>query len=217
MFLAHYAVGLAAKRLAPQVSLGTLFLAAQFADLLWPILVMLGVEAFAVAPGNTTFTPLAFTHYPYSHSLLALAGWGVLFATAHGLARRVGMAASVMLAALVVSHWGLDALSHRPDMPLAFGDSPKVGLEVWRSLPLTLALEFAFLAVGVGVYARMTRARDRKGAWLLWGLVAFLVVISLANAFGPPPPSIAAVTWSAQALWLIVAWGYWIDRHRALR
>jgi hypothetical protein len=83
MLLGHYALALGAKRIAPMMSLGTLFLACQFADLLWPTLVILGYEVVAIDPGNTLVTPLNFVSYPYSHSLVGLSGWAALFALAY--------------------------------------------------------------------------------------------------------------------------------------
>lgn len=217
MFLGHFAVAFAAKRAAPRVSLGTLFLAAQLADLAWPTLVLLGIERFEVRPGITAVTPLDFIHYPYSHSLAALLLWAVALGVGYVFVRKGGRGSVGVLAALVVSHWVLDFASHRPDLPIAPGIAARVGLGLWHSLPATLAVEAALFAAGIAIYVRCTRALDRAGAWALAGLVAFLSVIYLASLFGPPPPSVAAVAWSAQAIWLLVAWGYWIDRHRGER
>jgi hypothetical protein len=75
MFIGHFAIGFAAKRAAPVVSLGTLFLACQLADLVWPTLVLAGVERFEIRPGITVVTPFDFVHYPWSHSLVALLGY----------------------------------------------------------------------------------------------------------------------------------------------
>ena len=215
MFIGHFAVALAAKRAAPAVSLGTLFLACQLADLLWPILVLAGVEHFAIAPGITAVTPLDFQSYPYSHSLLMLAIWGAVVAVAYRAIRRAANPTVLLvLAGLVVSHWVLDVISHRPDMPISIGSDAKVGLELWASKPATIVVELLMLGVGLMLYARATRPTDRTGSWALYGLVIFLLVINVGNMFGPPPPSVAVVAWSANAVWLIVAWGYWIDRHR---
>lgn len=213
MFLGHFALGLAAKRVAPAVSLGTLFLAAQFADLLWPNLVLLGVERVAIRPGVTAVTPLEFISYPYSHSLLALVLWGSLFGIAYWLASR-SVAAALMVGAVVVSHWFFDLIAHRPDLPLTFAGDARVGLELWRSVPATLVVELALLAAGSAVYARFTRPRDAVGKWGLAGVIVLLVTIQLGAVFGPPAPSVAAVAWSAQAVWLLVVLGYWVDRHR---
>lgn len=215
MFIGHFAVSFAAKRIAPALSLGTLFLAAQLADLLWPTFVLIGVESLEISPGATAVTPLNFISYPYSHSLVALTLWGALMAVLHGAYRRNAAHASLVLG-IVLSHWVLDAISHRPDMPVGFG-ATKVGLGLWYSVPATLAVEGAMFLAAVAVYVSATRPRDRTGAIGLWALVIALVVIYAGNVFGPPPPSVAAVTWSAQAMWLLVAWAYWIDRHRAPR
>lgn len=214
MFIGHFAVALAAKRAAPEVSLGTLFLAAQLADLAWPTLVLLGQESFVIRPGITAVTPLDFTRYPYSHSLVGMAGWGLLLATAFFVVRRSVKGAAILFA-VVLSHWLLDFASHRPDLQLTLAGVERYGLGLWKSRVATLAVEGSLFAACVWLYARSTRPRDRTGRWSFIGLVAFLVLVYVANVFGPPPPSIAAVAWSAQAIWLLVAWGYWIDRHRA--
>src|SRR5215469_8828004 len=140
MFIGHYALGLASKPLAPRVSLGTLFLACQWADLLWPALVMAGVESFSIRPGITAVTPLDFEHYPYSHSLLALLLWGVLFGLIYGAVTRASLRSALVVGALVPSHWVLDVIVHRPDLPLAPGASSRLGLGLWNSVPLTLAV-----------------------------------------------------------------------------
>ncbi len=216
MFIGHYAVAFAAKKAVPAVSLGTLFLAVQLADLVWPVLVLAGVERFEIRPGITAFTPLDFVHYPYSHSLVALAAWGTALGVGYAIARKSGPRPAIVLAALVLSHWLLDFITHRPDMPLSIGDSPKAGLGLWNSIPATVAVEGILFAACVWMYARATLAIDRAGKWALWSLVAFLGVVYVANFMGPPPPSVMAVAWSAHALWLVVAWGYWIDRHRRM-
>ena len=122
MFIGHFGVGLAAKPLAPKTSLGTLFLAAQFIDLLWPTLLILGIEQVRIDPGNTAVTPLDFERYPVSHSLLAVIGWAVLIAVAYQLLRRYPRGA-IVLGILVVSHWLLDLVVHRPDLPLYPGSA----------------------------------------------------------------------------------------------
>jgi len=213
MFLGHFGVALAGKRVAPRASLGTLVLAAQLADGLWPIFVLLGLEHVNIVPGITRVSPLDFTRYPYSHSLLADIGWAALFAVVYGTWRRDWRTAW-WLAALVLSHWVLDALSHRPDVPLWPG-APKVGAGLWNSLPATLAVEFALFALGLWLYLRATRARDRLSAWLLGAFVAVLAGLYLASVFGPPPPDARTLALSGLAGWLFVPWAWWIDRHRA--
>jgi hypothetical protein len=217
MFIGHFAVAFAAKKAAPAVSLGSLFLACQLADLVWPTLVLAGVERVEVRPGITVVTPLDFVHYPWSHSLIALLVWGAAFGLAYKLLRRSAGTAPLVLGALVVSHWVLDFVSHRPDMPLTWTGPERLGLGLWNSLPATLAVEMLLFALGVVIYQRSTAPKDRTGTLAFAGLVAFLLIVYLASLFGPPPPSAAAVAWSAQAMWLLVAWGYWIDRHRLPR
>jgi hypothetical protein len=215
VFIGHFAVAFAAKRAVPEVSLGTLFLAAQLADLVWPTLVLLGFEQFAIRPGITAVTPLDFTRYPYSHSLLGMAAWGALLGLVYLVPPRRPRAA-LLLFLVVLSHWFLDFVTHRPDLPLVIAGAERYGLGLWHSRIGTLLVEGSLFAIGVWIYARATRALDRIGRWALIVLIAFLVLVYLGNVFGPPPPSVGAVVWSAQAIWLLVAWGYWIDRHRTM-
>jgi hypothetical protein len=213
VFIGHFAVGLSAKRLAPDVSLGTLFVAAQLADLVWPTLVLAGIESFSIRPGITAVTPLDFTRYPYSHSLVGMALWGLGLGIVYFTIKRRALAALVLFM-VVLTHWLLDFVSHRPDLPLTLTGAERFGLGLWHSRIATLAVEGLFFAACLWIYVRATRPVDAAGRWWLVALVAFLVVVYLANIFGPPPPSVAAVAWTAQAMWLLVAWGYWIDRHR---
>ena len=212
MFIAHFGVAMAAKKVAPRPSLGTLVLGAQLLDGIWPLLVLLGWERVAIVPGITAASPLDFTSYPYTHSLVASVLWGALLALAYYALRRDRNGA-LWLGALVVSHWLLDWIAHRPDLPLWPG-GPRTGLGLWYSLSATLIAEFGLFGVGAWIYASVTRARDALGGVLLWAFVIVLGALYLAALFGPPPPSPEAVAVTGLAGWLFVAWGYWIDRHR---
>ena len=213
MFLGHFGVAFGAKKLAPMTSLGTLVLAAQFLDILWPNLLLVGVEQVRIVPGLTAVNPLEFVSYPISHSLAMAALWAVLFGLVYGVVRRY-RAGAVVAALCVVSHWLLDFIVHVPDLPLVPGGSMKVGLGLWESLPATLVAELAVFAAGIVVYARTTAAADRIGRYGLWGLVLFLAAMYLASVFGPPPPDASTVAWADQGQWLIVLAAYWVDRHR---
>ena len=213
MFIGHFALGFAAKRVAPRLSLATLFAAAQLADILWPFLVAFSIEQVRIAPGITAFTPLDFVSYPYSHSLLLLVIWGALFGAVYAMPRRDGRV-WLVIAALVVSHWVLDWITHRPDMPLYPG-SVKVGLGLWNSVEGTVTVEVLMFLAGLWIYARATRSRDAVGRRGLSALVGFLLVIYLANSIGPPPPSVAAIVIAGIAgAAVILLWAWWIDRHR---
>jgi membrane-bound metal-dependent hydrolase YbcI (DUF457 family) len=212
MFVGHVALALAAKRVAPRTNLGLLALAAQWADTLWPVLVLAGVETFEIRPGLMAMSPLDFTSYPWSHSLLMLAVWGGLgFVAYRG---RGGPRAAAVIGLLVVSHWVLDWLTHRPDMPLMPFGGPKVGLGLWDYPALELALEGALYVGGAWLYLSGTRARDRIGQFAIPALIVALGAAWLGGSFGPPPPSVQAVAWSANIGWLFMAWALWGDAHR---
>lgn len=213
MFLGHFALAMATKRVAPRPSLGTLVLAAQLADGIWPLFLLIGWEQVEIVPGLTAITPLRFVSYPWTHSLLALALWGALFGGLYYLLRR-DRAGAVWIGVLVVSHWVLDAIAHRPDMPLWPG-GPVSGAGLWYSRPATLVVEFVLYALGVWIYLRATRPLDRIGRHGFAAFAGTLAVIYVMSAFGPPPPSVQVLAMSGLAGWLFVAWAYWIDRHRA--
>lgn len=104
MFIGHFAVAFGAKKLAPQVSLGVLFLACQLADVIWPNLLLLGIEKVEVEPGITVMTPLNFLHYPWSHSLVAMLLWSVIFVLLYAALRRSGARAAMVIAVVAFSH-----------------------------------------------------------------------------------------------------------------
>lgn len=217
MFIGHFAVAFAAKRAAPTVSLGTLFIACEFVDLLWPALLLAGVETVAITPGITAFTPLDFQHYPWSHSLLMGAVWALAFGGLYVSKQRRWLPAAVV-ALVVLSHWFLDLLVHRPDLPLAPGSDLKVGFGLWNSVGATLVVEGALFVAGVRFYLTGSQALDRVGHYALYGLLALLLVAYVGAAFGPPPPSVPAIAWVGLAGGLLTAaLGYWIDRHRTMR
>ena len=215
MFVGHFAVAFAAKRVAPRASLALLILAAQLADVIWPVLVAAGVEQVRIDPGNTAFTPLDFVAYPYSHSLLLLVVWGLLLG--EGCRTHVGGRAAVpLIAGMVLSHWVLDWVTHRPDMPL-FPGGPQMGLGLWNSVPWTLAIELAMFAAGTWIYAQATRALDPVGRWGFVALVVVLLAGYLANLRSVPPSVAALYVTSIAGALVIAAWAWWVDRHRSPR
>ena len=216
MFLGHFAFALAAKKAVPSVSLGTWCVAAQFLDILWPVFLLPGWERVAVVPGITLVTPMDFIHYPWSHSLSMAAVWAAGFAAVHFGLRR-NFKAALLLAVVVLSHWFLDFLVHRPDLPIYPGGA-KVGLGLWNNLPVTLALELGMFAVGIFLYENSTRPLDKVGSRSLALFAIVLLVTYMGNVFGPPPPAETSVIAGAGiSLWILFAWAFWFDRHRAQR
>jgi hypothetical protein len=214
MFIGHFALGFAAKRAAPRVSLGWLFIAAQLADVMWPFLLAAGVETVRIDPGNTAFTPLEFVSYPYSHSLVTLIVWGFALGYGYAAVHRAQHRTALVLAGLVVSHWVLDYVTHRPDLPIYPG-SRTVGLGLWNSVGTTLAVESAMFGIGVASYMRTTRARDAIGRWAFVGLAALLLLAYVSNIVGGAPPSVTAI-WIVGIFGsaMILALSEWADRHR---
>jgi hypothetical protein len=216
MFIGHYALGLAAKRLAPRTSLGTLFAAPTFADLLWPVFLLLGWEQAHIVPGPNPFLTLWLDEIPVSHSLVALAAWGLLFGYLYRV--RTGyVRGAVVVGLLVVSHWVLDVVTHRPDMPLYPG-SVNLGLGLWNSVVGTLIIEGLLFITGMVIYMRTTRPRDGIGRWGFWALIVVLLGSYVSTLFAPPPTNMTAIAIFGIVFgWLFVLFAWWVDRHRELR
>ena len=211
MFIGHFAIGLLAKKSNTLPSLAMMFIAVQFLDLIWPIFVLLGIETLSIDPGNTKLTPLNFEYYPYSHSLLMTIGWSLLFGLVYFLFTK-NKKGSWLLSGLVLSHWILDFITHRPDLPLAPFTEMKVGLGLWNIPVAAIVLEMFLFGLGVYLYSKSSNIKRKTAFWILIG---FLLLIYFMNFFGPPPPDPMAVAWSAILMWLIVLWAWWIERKKA--
>jgi hypothetical protein len=199
LFLGHFAASLAASRAEPRLPLGTSLLAAQLPDAVWPYLLLAGVEQVTIAPGDTPFTPLRFDSYPWSHSLAAMIAWAGVFGVLVRLRGRATRPA-VLAGMLVVSHWVLDAASHRPDVPV-LPNGPFVGLGLWYSVAGTLIVESLMFVAAVFFYAHGRRLT--RGFWILVGV---LVILYGAAAFGPPPPNVMAIAISGIVLAPLLWW-----------
>jgi hypothetical protein len=215
VLIGHYGVAFAAKKFAPQTSLGTLMAAAILLDLIWPVFLLIGIEKVTIAPGETAANPVQFTYYPFSHSLLMSIVWGALFGLIYFGVRRYSVGA-MTVGILVVSHWLLDAIVHVPDLPLTPWDMTRIGLGAWRSVPLSIVLEAAVFGLGVWSYFSFTQGRDRTGIWSAVLLVLLSLVVYGGALFGPPPPDVPSVAWGGMAQWLVVILAWWTDRHRSV-
>jgi hypothetical protein len=216
MFVGHFAVGLVTKRVEPSISLGTLVLAAMLADLLWPVFMMAGIERVRFKAGIGAANYVDVVNIAMSHSLVMDAIWGALFGAAY-VARRGRLRAAAILFLAVLSHWVLDVVSHRADMPLLPGGHQYFGLGLWTSIPATLVIEGGFWLAAIVVYTRVTHPRNRTGVYAFWGGVSVLTLLWHNNIAGTPPPPHMASIGSLITFSIAVAWAYWIDRLRPFR
>lgn len=216
MFIGHYGVSLAAKRWAPRLSLGWLFLAVQALDLLFSVFVIAGIEKMAIVPGITAYNPYDLFFMPYSHSLVAALGWSVVTALlARALLGRERGAAAVVLGVCVFSHWLLDLPMHTPDLPLAGNHSAKVGLGLWRHRNLSLAAELVAFGAGAFVWLRATGGLARARVVTVVFLAALTATL-LVTPFFPPPKSGEAFAIFALVSYAVLAGvAAWVDRRRA--
>lgn len=224
MFIGHHAVAFAAKKIAPNTSLGTLVAAAQFLDLLWPPLLLTGIEHARIEPGITAVSPLDLYDYPLSHSLAGALLWSILFGGLYSVFKkyhkRTSLSGSaltigaIVLGLTVFSHWVLDFITHRPDMLLWFSGTTYVGLGLWNSWAGTILVEGGLFAIGGLLYMRSTKSNDRVGTYGWWGYVVFLLTMYVASLLGPPPPDTGVLAVGGNAGWLFVLWAWWFDTHR---
>jgi len=213
MFIGHYAVGLASKKFAPRASLGVLIAAPILLDLLWPIFLLLGWESVSIEAAGNPFLRLHFDSYPISHGLVAVVGWATLFASIYfGFARYLAGAIAIWIG--VISHWLLDYIVHRPDLPLLVGSDRVFGLGLWNKRWATIAVELLFFTLGVWFYLRQTRAKDKIGSYAFWAFIVFLLAAYAAVAFGPAPTTVRKLAIGTLFTLLLVPWAWWVDRHR---
>lgn len=206
MFVGHYGAAFAAKAVDRSIPLWQLFIAVQLVDVGWAALVLLGVEKLRIVPGITRSSPLDLYYMPYTHSLVAAIVWSLgaalLYRAVRGATARPR--AMVVVGAAVLSHWVLDWVVHRPDLPL-FDDAAKVGLGLWNRPVPAFVLEVGLLLGAAVLWVRARpSSRGRRGAWML---TAVLVAVQVVFLLGPPPPSGAAVAITALVAYLAFAWG----------
>ncbi len=215
MFAGHLAVALATKRAAPRAPLAALVAGAFGLDLLWPVLLLAGIEHVRIVPGYTAFTPLAFDYYPWSHSLSMALIWAIIAGRLSAMVLK-NLTAGLFIGFAVVSHWLLDYVTHVPDLPLWPG-GPRYGLGLWNSIGMTFVVEGALFTAAIAIYLRSTTARNAKGTWALWGLIGVTTAIWASGPWAPPPPSVTAIAVAGLGMWLFPVWAAWIERNRAGR
>ncbi|HEX4302043.1 MAG TPA: hypothetical protein VHZ78_04580 [Rhizomicrobium sp.] len=189
MFIGHYGPALTAKALDKRIPLWLLFLAVQWLDVVWSVLVMLGVEKLRIVKGLTEGSSLDLYYMPYTHGLIGAAALSAALGAVTALFFRDRRAAvAAVVAGAVFSHWVLDLVVHVPDLPL-LGDSFKVGFGLWRFLWISFPLEIAILIAGAAVYARAVPSKTRQGDTWLWGFVGVMAALQAYGSFGPAPES----------------------------
>lgn len=215
MFVGHYGVGLTAKWFAPKTSLGTLVFAALFADLLAWSLVVAGVEHFAIKPGITTTNPLDLYDYSISHGLATDFAWAALLAVTYYAIRRYGRG-GVLIFVAVLSHWVLDFIAHRPDMPLAPGVHKYYGLGLYNSRPGIIAVEGLVWLIGIVFYLDCTRSRRRAVTYVFWLGAALLTWVWAMSLKGAPPPGTIVQAGISSLVFMVItlAWAYAVDHWR---
>lgn len=218
MFVGHYSVSYAVKAVDRGIPLWALFVAVQLVDIAWAVLVLLGIERVRIVPGITATNPLDLYYMPYTHSLVASALWAVAAAVVYRVwrARRPGLRTPTLIGLAVFSHWVLDWVVHRPDLPL-YDNVMKVGLGLWNHPVLALTLEVGLLVLGMVFYLRVTEPVDAIGRYGMPAFVALMAVVQVVTFFGAPPPSDTATAVTALVAYaLFAAIAYLLERRRQM-
>jgi len=191
MFVGHYGVALAARGAEKRLPLWVYFLAVQWVDLVWTVLIYFGVERVSIQPGVNPSGPLVFDYYPYTHSLAAGLAWAAIAFMGYRVMTRMhgSQRVAAFLGIAVLSHWFVDLLVHQPDLDL-YDETRKVGLGLWNHPMLELAVELALLAAGLVYYFKKSPELSKARRIGLVALCLAIVAIQLAGDFGPPPQSV---------------------------
>ncbi|HEY0383337.1 MAG TPA: hypothetical protein VGC72_14175 [Candidatus Elarobacter sp.] len=220
MFVGHYAASLALKAADQRVPLAPLFLGAQVLDIVSAAFVLLGIEHWRIVPGITAASPLALD-VPYTHGFFTSLGWALLaylVVRVVPLPKRIPRRKTAFFVGLAVwSHWWLDLIVHKPDLPI-YDHTLYLGLGLWYSRPGTWIVETALLVAALVYYVRTSTARNAAGRFGMLVFVVLLVAINTANLYGPPPASSNAVAIAGEIFYVAAALiALWLARYRAAR
>ncbi|MFZ1953195.1 MAG: hypothetical protein WCA05_15110 [Pseudolabrys sp.] len=215
MFIGHYGPSLACKAWKPAIPLWVLFVAVQLVDIIWALLVLLGIEKVRIVPGITATNPFDLYYMPFTHSLPGATFWSVGAAVAYrAMAPAQKWTAAVIVGGAVFSHWILDLIVHRPDLAL-YDDAYKVGFGLWNYPAIAFVLEIALLFGGIVLYMRATAPVDAIGRYGMVILGVIAVVLQAYVFFGPPPVSDTAFALTALELYFAFAVAvYWLEGRR---
>jgi membrane-bound metal-dependent hydrolase YbcI (DUF457 family) len=208
LFIGHYSVSFAGRAEEKRLPLWLLFLAVQWIDVMWSLLVLMGIEKVRIVPGFTASNALDLYYMPYTHSLLGVLCWSALAYVVCQLVTPWRSAKTgLILAGAVFSHWVLDLIVHVPDMAL-YGSVGKMGFGLWNYRGAAFALEIAVLFAGAALLYRTAAHKAR-----LIGFVVFLACVQVVNIFFfPPPKSDQAMAISAFVSYMVLAlMAWWVE------
>ncbi len=188
MFVGHYGVAFAVKTERNKIPLWVLFVAVQLLDFLWAPFVLLGIEKVRFVPGITATNALDLYYMPYTHSLVGALFWSAVAFAIYKIGWRnvASNSAALLVGFAVFSHWLLDLIVHRPDLPI-YDDTLKVGFGLWNYRGIEFVLEIGILLLGAVLYLKRNGAIARKIGIIIF--VAALVLIQTSNTFLRQPPS----------------------------
>jgi len=216
MFVGHYAAGLALKKYEKRASLGVLFLAVQFVDILFFPFVLLGIERINIIENFTQSTHFELEYMPYTHSLVGGLFWAALVYAVFRWVVVKQQRAALVVALAVFSHWVFDLLMHTPDLPLWNDASLKLGLGLWNNAVAAYALEAAFLIAALWLYLGSTTTETKTGKYGMAVFVVFMLLINIGNIFAPlqSDSKVALAVFALVTYILFAAIAFWLDKKR---
>jgi hypothetical protein len=217
MFVGHYGVAFAARGVEKKLPLWAYFLAVQWVDVVWTMLVFFGVERVSIQPGVNPSGPLVFDYYPYTHSLAAGAAWAAIAFMGYRVITRMrgSQRVAAILALAVLSHWFLDFMVHQPDLDI-YDETRKVGLGLWNHPVIEVIVEYLLLFGGMLFYFRKSPKLSMKRRIAMVVLCIFMSLVQLAGSFGPPPASVKIMAVSGFVIYLLfTGLAAWAEGRRA--
>jgi hypothetical protein len=154
---------------------------------------------------------------PYTHSLVGALAWAALaFAFCQVVPSWHGIKCGLVLAFAVFSHWLIDLIVHRPDLPI-YGNSLKVGFGLWNHPRRACLLECSGLIAGAIGYLRVTRPLSRAGTITPIAITFFMLLIQYTSVFvGRPLASPHVVVLTLLVFYFVFAvLAFWTEIKRA--
>jgi hypothetical protein len=219
MFVGHYAAAFALKGKEKSLSLGALFIAVQFVDILFFPLAVIGIENLSFKKGFTAVNDFVMDFYPFTHGLVGTLLWAFLFYLIYyfgfskNKANRKRIA--IFMALAVLSHWFADLIVHTPDLPIVKGE-PKFGFGLWHNKTITFTVEATLLLLGLFYYLKNTNPIKKAGKYAAVVFVMFLIFVNYLNLFVlPPNHDLLSLTISALFFYFLFAGiAFYVDKLR---
>ncbi len=217
MFIGHYAPSMLGGATG-KIKLWQVFIAAQLVDFAWAGFNLAGIEKTRIVEGFAGNSPLDLYYMPYTHSLLMSIVWAVLAGLVFGFVfRKQAKAGAVLFGLIVLSHWFMDLIVHKPDLTLLL-EGQKYGFGLWEKPFLAATLELGLFIMATIWYLSKTVPANKWGKYYP---ILFIGLLSAIHAIGQKMPAPETTNeFAVSALFsysLLALLAYGLDRSRRLK